>query len=89
MKNLNTTSKKFAWISLGLCGLCCALPFIGVIVGIGSFTFLGFYLEKLAIVALSIAGAMFFFHYFQKRKTEKSCADSCEVDCGCKTGQQV
>lgn len=73
------------WASIGLCGLCCALPIIGAVAGIGSLAVLGLYLEKIGIVALGIAGILFAFHAYNKHKAKTECVDSCDIDCACQT----
>lgn len=77
--------KKLGWVSIGLCGLCCALPIIGAIAGISTLTVIAAYLEKIGILALGAAGILFIYTFYRKRNQAKSCADSCEVNCDCKT----
>jgi membrane protein implicated in regulation of membrane protease activity len=78
-------AKKLGWIGIALCGLCCTLPIIGVAFGIASITALSVYLEKIGIVILGITGFMFWYAWYNKRKKEKECGTSCEIDCECKT----
>lgn len=77
--------KKLGWVSIGLCGLCCALPIIGAIAGISSLTVIALYLEKIGIIVLGAAGIFFIYAFYQKRNQAKSCTDSCDVNCDCKT----
>lgn len=53
--------KKLGWVSIGLCGLCCTLPIIGTFAGISSLTAIAFYMEKIGIVTLALAGFLFFY----------------------------
>jgi len=77
--------KKLGWVSIGLCGLCCALPIVGAIAGMSSLTVIAVYLEKIGIIALGAAGILFIYSFYQKRNQAKSCTDSCDVNCDCKT----
>lgn len=77
--------KKLGITSIALCGLCCALPIIGAVAGIGSLTAIAFYLEKIGIIALGLTGVFLAYYIYQKRQEKKSCSTSCDVDCGCKT----
>ena len=61
-------TKMLGWAGIGLCGLACALPFIGVFAGITFFTAIAVYLETFAILALGLAGVFFGYAYFQKKK---------------------
>lgn len=81
-------TKMLVWAGIGLCGLACALPFLGVIAGITFFTAIAVYLETIAILAVGLAGVFFAYAYYQKKKKESSPAEgaSCDVDCGCSTG---
>lgn len=79
--------KMLGWLGVGLCGLACALPFLGVIAGVSFFTAIAVYLEMIAIGALALAGVFFAYAYFQKKKKESGpySGASCEADgsCGC------
>lgn len=88
MKSKNKKSyKTWGWTGLAACGLCCVLPIIGAVASIGALTTLSYYLESIGIVALGIAGILFAFHYYQKRKSQKDCAASCETNCDCNPKQ--
>ncbi|MEX1190619.1 MAG: hypothetical protein WEA99_01515 [Brumimicrobium sp.] len=78
--------KKLGWTSIGLCGLCCSLPIIGAVAGIGSLTAFGLYAEKIGIVALGLAGILFAIHFYKKNQAKKGCKDSCATNCDCKNG---
>ncbi len=77
--------KKFVWLGIAACGLCCALPIIGTMAGISVLTTFGAYYEKTGIVALAIVGVLFALHFYQKNKTKKQCDTFCNTGCGCKT----
>ncbi len=75
-----TVFSKLGWTSLGLCGLCCALPGIGVALGFGALAAIAFYLEKAAFGFVVLAGLFFLIYMCKERVTCKSC----KIDCGCK-----
>jgi len=77
--------KKFGFISIGLCALCCALPIIGMTAGVGALTVLSKYFEWAGIAALALA-VVAFGYYLIRRKTV---APSCDIDCDCKTESQA
>lgn len=85
--------KMLGWLGVGLCGLCCALPFLGVIGGITFFTAMAVYLEMIAILALGLAGVFFAYAWYEKNQKEKrsdqSCDTSCETDCDCRTEAEL
>lgn len=68
---MEKTAKKIGWLGITLCGLCCALPIIGAVVGISSLTAIAFYLEKIGIVALGLAGIFFAYYFYQKNQAKK------------------
>jgi len=77
-------SKKLGWIGIALCGLCCALPIIGTAIGVASLAAISFYLEKIAILALGLAGFFFWYALYNRRKKAKGCETSCATECDCK-----
>ncbi|MFZ6025362.1 MAG: hypothetical protein ACOYVG_13000 [Bacteroidota bacterium] len=83
-KNKKNWYKQLGWTGIALCGLCCTLPIIGTAVGMASLTALSFYLEKIGILALGLAGFFFWYAWYKKRKEAKACNTSCETDCSCK-----
>ncbi len=89
MKKTDKTAKKLGWAGIALCGLCCALPIIGAVAGIGSLTAVAFYLEKIGILALGLAGIFFIYTYYQRKQAAKACATSCDVNCDCKEENAV
>ncbi|GAB2642667.1 hypothetical protein [Emticicia sp. W12TSBA100-4] len=86
---MEKTAKKLGWLGITLCGLCCALPIIGAVAGISSLTAIAFYLEKIGIIALGLAGIFFAYYFYQKNQAKKACAASCETDCDCKEENTV
>ncbi len=81
--------KKTGLIGISACMVCCALPIIGAVAGIGALTAIGVYLEKIAVVILGIAGILFVLHFYHKRKTQQACSTSCDTDCDCKDNQNT
>jgi hypothetical protein len=83
----NPLFKKLGWIGIGLCVLCCTLPILGTVVGIGALASLAFYFEKIAVGILLVTAVLFVFWIFSKRKSD--CATSCDTHaggtCNCKT----
>lgn len=85
MEKTDKTAKKIGWAGIALCGLCCALPIVGAIAGISTLTAISFYLEKIGILALGLAGTFFIYSFYRKKQAAKACATtSCEVNCDCK-----
>lgn len=54
--NSEKSYKTAGGFGIVACGFCCALPFIGALAGIGALATAGYYLERIGIVALGIAG---------------------------------
>lgn len=82
------------WLGIGLCGLACALPFIGVIAGVTFFAAIAVYLEMFAMLALGLGVVFFAYAYYQKNQKKKkegnqSSGDSCEVGGGCGCGPEA
>lgn len=77
--------KKLGLLGIGLCGICCALPLIGAVIGISSLTVIAFYLEKIGIVLIGIAGI--FFLYYRYKQTQS--AKACNVNCDCNGSEPV
>lgn len=84
-----STFKNLGWASIGLCGLCCALPIVGAFAGISSLTAIAFYIEKIGIVALALAGFLFVYSFYKKQQETKSCTTSCDVNCDCKAENTI
>lgn len=77
--------KKLGWAGIGLCSLCCALPIIAAIAGIGSLTVVALYLEKFAMLVLAIAAAAFAYSFFRRKPAAIGCQTTCKTDSSCKT----
>lgn len=88
---MKTTNQKrlsqLGWLSISACALCCTLPVVGMVAGIGAFSVLGVYLEQIAFLFLSLAGVLFVWHFFKKKRAKTDCSSSCEMGCRCKTDQ--
>jgi hypothetical protein len=80
MKSAKNIFKNFGFLSIGLCALCCALPLIGVVAGMGSLALLAKYFELAAMGGLVLALAFFGIYLFRKKT-----APACDVNCDCKT----
>ena len=74
-------AKNTGLIGLGLCALCCALPFIGIVGGAGMLSTIAVYAEKFALVILVISAALFAIWKYRKRQAPPTCS----IDCDCKT----
>ena len=72
--------KKLGLLSLGLCGLCCTLPVIGLFIGVSSVSIIGFYLEKVGFILVLLTVAFFLYSYLTKSKAYHSC----DINCNCK-----
>lgn len=79
MKKTKNLFKSFGFVSIGLCAVCCALPIIGVTMGIGTLTMLSAYIEWAGIVTVIISAVLFAIYSLQKRKKQ-----ACDIDCACK-----
>lgn len=77
--------KNLGWASIALCGLCCALPVLGGIIRISSFTLIAYYFEKISIIILVLGFLFFIYISLKKKKISKVCSASCGTDCECKT----
>lgn len=72
------------WLGIAACGLCCTLPIVGAIMGIGTLTVIEAYLEKIGIILLGISGVIFILFFYQKSNKKKECSTSCDTNCVCK-----
>lgn len=81
-------SKKLGWFGIGLCALCCTLPLIGTIAGIGSLATFSFYLEKFVFLILAIVAVAFVYSFFRGKSIVRRCDEKCETNCICKTGAE-
>ena len=80
VKSKTPIYKKLSLLSLALCGLCCTLPVIGIVVGVGSLSLIGFYLEKLGLLLVILTILSFLYSYYSKKKVYHSC----DINCNCK-----
>jgi arginine exporter protein ArgO len=80
---------KLGWTGIVLCGLCCALPIIGTVIGMASLTALSVYIEKVGILAVGIAGFFFWYAWYNKRKKAKACVATCETNCDCNNETEI
>jgi len=76
---------KLGLAGIGLCGLCCGLPVIGAIIGIGSITAVGYYLDKISIALITLAIIVFIYTFFRKRKgaARQGAIGNVANDCNC------
>ena len=76
---------KFGLAGIGLCGLCCALPVIGTILGMGSMMAIGYYLDKAAFIMIAIAMMVFIFTFYKKliKPRADETAPDLKEDCRC------
>lgn len=84
-KKRTTIAKKIGWIGLTMCGICCALPIIGGIIGITSLTIFSFYLEKFGILILGLSVALFWYNWYNNDKKVPRRPISCDNSCKCKS----
>ncbi|HEU4573468.1 MAG TPA: hypothetical protein VFS36_00585 [Chitinophagaceae bacterium] len=72
--------KSVKWTAITgvlLCLPCCLLPILGVTIGsavLGSF--LG-KMEKLGLILSMVAGLLFAYRYYRKRRACKTCGNQC------------
>jgi hypothetical protein len=78
MKDSNKLFKKLGFIGVGLCAVCCVLPIVGVMFGMGALTVLTGFLEWAGILAM-IAAVVFLGVYYLRSKK----APACDIECGC------
>lgn len=78
MRESKKLFKGLGFIGIALCAACCALPIVGVMLGVGTLSILSKYFEWAGIASLLLA-LVFFVIYFTRKKK----APACEIDCGC------
>ncbi len=81
MKDSKKMFKGLGFIGLGLCAVCCALPFSGIALWAGGFAVFSQYFESAAFVILFLTLIFIGVGYFRKEKT----APACDIDCKNKT----
>lgn len=79
-KTPGRTAKRLGFLGIGLCGLCCALPIIGIVGGASLLSVIAVYAEKIAIVLLIASMAAFAIYFYRKRS-----ASACDINCVCKS----
>lgn len=79
MRESKKMFKGLGLIGISLCVACCALPLVGVMLGVGALSVISMYFEWAGIAALVLALVFFGLYYFKKKQ-----APSCDIDCGCK-----
>ena len=77
MKDSKKMFKGFGFIGLSLCAICCALPFSGLALWVGSLAVFYQYFELAAIATLVLTLAFLGVAYYRKGKT----APACDIDC--------
>lgn len=82
VKNRNW-DETMGWIGITACIICCTLPVIGAIVGIGALT-AGANFEKTAISIFGVSGILFALHFYKKKKNQKSYSATCDRACNCR-----
>jgi hypothetical protein len=82
--------KMMSWIKLGLtgiglCGLCCALPFISAFLGMSSMMAIGYYLDKVAFILITIAVMVLIYTFYKKliKRRASETAPDLKGDCSC------
>lgn len=73
-------AKWLALSGIGLCALCCALPFAGLIGGAAMLAGVALYAERIGVVLIIESLAVFAIVLLRKRR-----ARACDVNCDCKT----
>ena len=68
-----------------LCASCCAIPIIGLALGVGTLTVLSRYLEWAGVGAIMLSALFFIMYLIKKRKQQK--APQCDIDCSCQSDQ--
>ncbi|HEX5169776.1 MAG TPA: hypothetical protein VFW11_11430 [Cyclobacteriaceae bacterium] len=79
-KKAGKLAKNIGLLGIGLCALCCALPVVDMVGGVGILATAALYAEKIAVVLL-ITSAAFAIWQYQKRQPPPACS----IDCHCKT----
>lgn len=72
-------TKVLGLAGLSLCGLCCILPPVALLLGLGAVGTMTVYLERGAILILALFAVALLVYFLQKRR-----ASSCRADCDCK-----
>lgn len=75
VKRKGKMARFLGFLGIGLCGLCCALPIIGIVGGAGLLSTIVVYAEKIALVLLIVSVAAFAIAFYQRRKSP-----TCKID---------
>ena len=87
-KIMSTKSiKKIGAFGIGLCALCCMLPIIGAVLGMGALSIAAFYLEKAGLIVLILAGGLLLIKFIKNRSSRT--APTCDSACNCKTHHSI
>ncbi len=83
--------KKLGFLGIGLCALCCALPVAGAIAGIGAFSVLAVYFEKIGLALLIASAGLLVVGLMRQRKADVSDSEgsSCSTNCACQHNDQA
>jgi hypothetical protein len=79
MKDSKKRLTRMGLVTIGLCGLCCLIPILATMFGLGAIAFLSAYVEWIGIVTMIVAASVLGFYYFRKRQ-----APACDIECACK-----
>lgn len=80
-KSNGRMAKLLGFFGIGLCALCCAIPFAGAIGSVGLLSGITLYSGKIALVLAAASITVFVvIRFYRKRKTP-----ACTIDCDCKT----
>jgi hypothetical protein len=79
MKESKKLFKGLGIAGIALCAVCCALPILGVMLGVSAFSVLSHYFEWAGMTTLVLALFFFIVYYFKKRQ-----APACDTNCECK-----
>lgn len=71
------TFTKLSLVGVGLCALCCALPIIAAILGLGSLSAMAFYLEKAGMGLILLGTLLSVVIYIRNRKKAARCGATC------------
>jgi hypothetical protein len=75
VKNSGKAARLLGFLGIGLCGLCCALPIIGMVGVAGLLSAIAMHAEQIGLVILIGSIAAFAITFYQKRKSP-----TCKID---------
>jgi hypothetical protein len=79
----NSLFKKFGFVGIALCAICCALPIAGAVFSIGALTVLAHYFKWAGLIAIVLALTFFIIQSVSEKKKP-----ACDTDCNCKAENQ-